>query len=302
MRLDNVTAANVLATVSNYVHKYSGPQSEAPLNPEAREETVSRIAFDVITGPDPEGDVPLVRHVFRWCRLWRVRGWHGNTAADQADQRFRRRLRKAREDGRGFGPMQGAWDDCPSNGASVDARLASPDRIVSAREEASGELVLSADAFATRKRRGLPVRLRGGCRYIPDRVKRSRRKTVPLGGKGGRKRSWRIVVVPVSRITYGGCPATGIEFRKVCVGETGPSHKGSLANRDVESSRTVSVPSDTCRYAHDAGMAGPIYSGPADIPKPVSGASIQRPADPDTIGGLACGDMLGRNGVLRLRG
>lgn len=160
LTVSDIVAKQVMLFVRRYVAKHSQPDCQYPLSPEAREEVVAMIVYDWQTADygdwAPENDQHAAAS---HARKWRMRGWHGNTADQQAERRFAAKLAKQRQ--------QEGWDATPSTGTSEDSRTPSPLAILIAKEEATK-----------------------GLRYVSDRQRKARRKAVR-----GRNRLERLLVV-----------------------------------------------------------------------------------------------------------
>jgi len=161
LTVSDITAARILLFVRRYVSKHSQPDCQYPLSPESREEVTAQIVYDWQTADygdwEPENDQHAAAS---HARMWRMRGWHGNTADAQAERRFSAKLAKQRQ-------AEG-WNDTPSSGTSEDSRTPTPLALLMAREEAD----------------------RNGLRYVSDRQRKSRRKAVR-----GRNRLERLLIV-----------------------------------------------------------------------------------------------------------
>lgn len=239
------TAANVLKATAGYVRKYSQPDCPAPMDPEAREEVTARIVFDVVTGGEIPDGVSILHHVFRKCRLWRLRGWAGDCELDR--DRKREESSREREDERtpGTESFERAARKSAFRGYSDDSRQPTP----------LAQLV----AIETAERAGL--------RYVPPWQARHRRRAV----KGCRVTVVRVIPGPiVGRIVidtetgeYRPEPGTyqRVEFREEAVAERGrwnvgkrsfepyTGHVGTVENRSVGKAKTVPVPVGLSRWA-----------------------------------------------------
>ena len=228
LAVSDVVAKQTMLFVRRYVAKHSQPDCPAPLSPDGREEVVARIIYDWQTADysdwTPESDQHAAAS---HARKWRMRGWFGNTADDHRERRKTAKLAKQQQaDG---------WDSTPSTGTSEDSRTPSPLSILIAKEEASGEPIMSERAWV----RFLENchELHGGLRYVSDRQRKSRRRAVR-----GRNRLERILVVDGRYETH-----TAIRFETVRV--HGIAYKGTVPNRSIGKSRTVPVPADIAEWA-----------------------------------------------------
>jgi hypothetical protein len=221
-------AAAVMLFIRRYVTKHSQPDCAAPLSPDAREEVTAQIVYDWQTADYSAWTPESHQHAAAsHARKWRLRNWYGNTADAQAARRFAAKLAKKRQ-------AEG-WDATPSTGTSEDSRTPSPLAILIAKEEASGEPIMSEPAWV----RFLENchELHGGLRYVSDRQRKARRKAVR-----GRNRYQRILVVEGRYETH-----TAIRWEKVTI--HGVVYKGTVANRDIGKSRTVPVPAAIAAWA-----------------------------------------------------
>jgi hypothetical protein len=167
--ISETDAAAILARLARYVGRHGSPLSEAPLSPEAQGDAVGEIVCDwygadwgtlealhlqrsgrLLFSPDWSDLTCHLRAALYMAGRARRRRWHPDSASGQ----------RGRADARRRDP--GEFD-----GAGQASRSASPERIVAAAEEASGELVLSPAAVANRSRRRQPLRVRGVLRSIP---------------------------------------------------------------------------------------------------------------------------------------
>ena len=231
LTVSEVTAARILLFVRRYVTKHSQPDCQYPLSPESREEVTAQIVYDWQTdnydGWEPENDQHAAAS---HARKWRMRGWHGNTADAQAERRFSAKLAKQRQ-------AEG-WNDTPSSGTSEDSRTPTPLALLMAREEASGEPIMSEEAWV----RSLEdckeyPRPAAGLRYVSDRQRKARRKAVR-----GRNRLERLLIVDGRYETH-----TAIRWEVVKV--HGICHKGTTPNRQIGKVKTVPVPADVAQWA-----------------------------------------------------
>jgi len=236
-RWDNATAASVLRIVGGYVVKWSGPNDERPLNPEAREEVTAAILFDIMTGPDIPDGIPLLRHVFRTCRLWRIRNWWGDSAEAQREKRAAQRAARAARENPGSAESEESRNKSPYRGHSDDSRQPTPLAQLVAIESASRE----------------------GLRYVSDRQAKQRRRAV----KGHRRAIVRTVPGPVvgtltidtdaGTWNYAIGSRQGVSFVREdggpVAGKRGEGHRGTIDNRAIGKTKTVPVPAELCGWA-----------------------------------------------------
>lgn len=231
-RWDNATAANVLHAIRGYVGKYSTKDDPHPLNPEAREEVAARIVFDLMTGEDIPADIPLLRHVFRRCRLWRIRGWAGDCELDR--DRKRASAARERENRRtpGTADFERARNKDEYRGASADSRQPTPLAQLVAIESATLD----------------------GLRYVSDRQAKQRRRAV----KHSRRRIVRTVPGPVvgpvvidpdtGSWTFGTGARQCVTFTREdggpVNGKKGRSHLGTIANRAIGKKKADALGTD----------------------------------------------------------
>jgi hypothetical protein len=160
LTISNIEARQAMLFIRRYVAKHSQPDCHSPLSPEAREEVAARIIYDWQTADYSEWTPESHQHAAAsHGRRWRLRGWHGNTADEQALRRFEAKLAKQRQ-------AEG-WDATPSTGTSEDSQTPTPLAILIAKEEAGK-----------------------GLRYVSDRQRKARRKAIR-----GRNRIERWLVV-----------------------------------------------------------------------------------------------------------
>lgn len=243
-------AAMVLRLVGMYVYRWSNREAPNELSPEAREEISARVVFDIMTGGLVPDDMTLRHYVFAVCRRWRIRGWNGDCELDAA----RKRRERANITGR---------TDTPFSGASSDSRMNSPLQILSTLEIATGELILSAKAVATREARGQCEFIRGGLHAVSDRQAKNRRKAVKS----------RCRIVTVCEIESRASDRTYITFRKIRLATT--RHVGTIANRAIGKVR-LSVTGEDARATLHRDSRGRFI--PAPIPSPAPGWKEFRPA------------------------
>jgi hypothetical protein len=174
--ISEADAAAILARVSRYVATHSGPLSEKPLSPEGRDDAAGEIVADWIgadwdalqwtylerTGrslfsPSLSEMGQHLRAALFMAGRCRKRGWRADSASG---------LRGARE-ARRRSPEE-------FKGASMASNAPSPDRVAEAIESASGRLMLSKDAAASRSKAGKPLTVSGGVRSVPRDEARKR--------------------------------------------------------------------------------------------------------------------------------
>ena len=158
-----ISPADVLAVtgrIARYVKRHADRYAESPLSPEAQDDAAQEIITDwlaadwgqlewlhlqrtgrALFSPDLSDLGAHLRAALYMAGRARKRRWHPDSASGQ-----RGRAEARRRD-------PGEFD-----GAGQASRTASPDRIVAAAEEASGELVLSPAAVALRSRKRPPSR------------------------------------------------------------------------------------------------------------------------------------------------
>lgn len=239
----------ILRIVAAYVRKWSGNDSPDSLSPEAREEIVSRIVFDIMTsGLVPDG-ISALHYVFRVCRKWRVRGWAGDIETDR--QRKRNERAKARKSLRdpGSAESEEARNKSPFRGCSDDARQPRPDRILEAIEEAEARGLAYVSARQAKARRK-PNK----ANQRPPR----RYRAIPTGHRGRPRAGFS----PTGRPLYFPGAATLIRWEPIP--ETEPageydrktrtyrpyvSHRGTIANRAIGKRRTPATGRDAVGHA-----------------------------------------------------
>ena len=238
--------ASILAILAAYIRKWSGEDSPATLSPEARDEIRSRIVLDVIEKPMPAG-FSVLRHVFRIARQWRVRGWTGETAADQREKRAARKAARAAARDPGSRESEEARNKSPFRGMSDDSNQPTP----------LAQLI----AIETATREGLA--------YVSDRQRKRRRRTVSGKPSPAKYRVRVVGFVGKPRVGFGynGRPlyfpgaATRIAFeplapegeryycRKTRKWKPHPGHIGSIANRAIGKRKTDAIGQDAIGQA-----------------------------------------------------
>ena len=241
---DETTAGSVLKIVGCYVTKHSQPDCPAPLSPEARGEIQSRVMFDLMTGGDIPDDIPLLRHVFRRCRLWRMRGWNGDCELDRDRQRAARARERNEEQTPGTEAYNRSIGKDSYRGYSDDSRQPTPLAQLIAIETATME----------------------GLRYVSDRQRKARRRAV----KGNRivkvtavpgEIVGRMAIVASGRVLWFPGAFQRFTYREEVVGERGrwnigkrafepfTGHTGTVPNRAIGKSRTDAVGTDAVGVA-----------------------------------------------------
>lgn len=236
LKWSNDTAAAMLRIVQGYTFKWSTELTLSPLSPEGRDETASRIMFDVMTGTVPDGITPL-HYVFRTCRRWRLRGWAGDTETDRIRKRAERAAAKKGLRDPGSRESEEERNKSPFRGVSDDAKQPRPDRILEAIESAT----------------------MAGLHYVSDRQRKARRR--PVKGRPERTRYRVTIVGTVGRPIAGHAPngrplywpgsATRIAYEPLPptmeVDRQGRPHVayvGTVANRSIGKAKTAALGTD----------------------------------------------------------